>query len=393
MRDIKFLLIPLLFLFATACTNFSKIYNSGSLASSEFYTEIEFETRLDLIIIPVQIQGETYQFMFDTGAPNVISKELSEKLQFKTIASGNVGDSQGKKDKLEVLKIDSIGVGGVYFHNTAALVADLKHAELACLEIDGILGANLMRFAYWKIDSENSVVTISSNLDTLISGLQECYALPFIPQKTYTPIVSMVLNDSLIESITYDTGSGGYLTLNESVVLNPDFQLAEYTGYGSVGLYGSHIDTLRYARIEVGVDGFNQNGIAEHNWGTNNKLVGMEFLSQFVQILDWERNEISLYENKVVPQAFERFAVAPRWVDDMLIVGGLMSDSSLASLGLNIGDTIESINGVSFLEAEFDSYCEMMLASQEDKSDTLSLELTDGKKHDFIRLNISVEVE
>ena len=383
---IAFVLIGL-----AGCTNFSKIYNSGSLKSSDFYSEVGFETRLNLIILPVQIRGETYRFLFDTGAPNVISKELSEKLQLKTIASGNVGDSQGKKNKLGVVKIDTIGVGGVYFQNTAAVVADLNEAEIACLEIDGILGANLMRFAYWKIDSENKVLTLSSDLDTLITELQECYTLPFKPVTTYTPRVSMALNDTLIESITYDTGFGGYLSLSKSVDLDPKFQLAEYFGYGSAGLYGTQIDTLRYGRIGIDVDGFNQVGIAEYNNLSDKKLVGMEFLNQFVQILDWQSNEISLYTNTVIPQVYSSFPLSPRWVDGKLIVGGLKNDSSLISLGLNIGDTIEVLNGVSFRGADFITYCDLIIASRENKPDTLSLELSNGKKHDFIRINVSVE--
>src|SRR5690554_2731746 len=87
MRYPKFSILILLLLFTVACTNFSKIYNSGSITSSNYYSEVIYETRLDLIILPVQIRGETYQFLFDTGAPNVISNELSEILQVKASAS------------------------------------------------------------------------------------------------------------------------------------------------------------------------------------------------------------------------------------------------------------------------------------------------------------------
>ena len=391
MRIIKVPLIALFIFFVVSCTNFSKIYNSGSLESDYFSSEVGFDTRLNVIIIPVQIGGETYRFLFDTGAPNVISKELSEKLQFKIITSGKVGDSQGKREELEILKIDSLGVGGVFFHNTAAFVADLSQAEIACLEIDGILGANLMRFSYWKIDTESAVLTLSSDLDTLIAGMEECYTLPFKPAITYTPYVNMVLNDSLIESIIYDTGSGGYLSLGRSAELYPKFQVGEYIGYGSTGLYGTNMDTLRYGRVELRVDGFNQKGFAEYNTRSDKKLVGMEFLSQFVQVLDWQKNEISLFENKIVPQVYGGFDVSPRWIDDRLIVGGMRSDSSLTSFGLNIGDSIEVLNGVPFREIAFSSYCDMIIASRKNNPDTLSLELNNGKKHEFVRITIPAE--
>ncbi len=357
-----------------------------------FYAEVDYETNLDLILLPVVIEGETYQFLFDTGAPNVISNELSEKLGTKKLRNGKVGDSQGNSDRLSLVMLDSVSIGGVSFYNTGAIVADLNHAiEIGCLKIDGILGANLMKFAYWKIDSKNQILTLTSNLDTLSRGLTNPHILEFEPRRTYTPMISLWLNDSLIDYITYDTGSGGYVTLGKNIKLESEFQLAEYAGYGSTGLYGSNLDTVRYGRIQVELAGFQQIGVGSYSQNTSKKLLGMEFLEQFVQILDWENNQITLFEDEIVPQKFNRYPVIPRWVDGALVVGGLNTDTSFQNLDFFIGDSIRILNDLEFENGDVSAYCDLLSLADSLKGDTLKIELLNGKRKELSRVTINVE--
>lgn len=41
-----------------------------------------------VIIIPVEINGKTYRFLFDTGAINSISDDLQEELGFNVVSTG-----------------------------------------------------------------------------------------------------------------------------------------------------------------------------------------------------------------------------------------------------------------------------------------------------------------
>ena len=374
------------------CTNFKKIYKDGFVDSDNFYAEVDYESNLDLILLPVEIEGETYRFLFDTGAPNVISIELSEKLGTKSLGKGRVGDSQGNSDKLQVVKLNCVSIGGVDFYNTGAIVADLNQAvEIGCLEIDGILGSNLMRYAYWKIDSKNQILTLTSNLDTLSQGLTNPHLLEFKPKRTFTPMVSLSLNDSLIEYVTYDTGSGGYVTLGRNIKLDKGSQLAEYAGYGSTGLYGSNLDTIRYGRIKVGINGFHQIGIASYSASNSKKLLGMEFLEQFVQILDWEKNQITLFEDEMVTQKFNRYPIIPRWVDGTLIVGGLNTDIAFRNLEIAIGDSIKTLNDLNFEHAEVSVYCDLINKTDSLTGDTLKIGLINGREHQLSRVNIEIK--
>lgn len=373
------------------CTNFNKLYNNGSIESERFCSGLNYDSTLDLIFIPVEIQGETYRFLFDTGAPNVISKELRNKLAIKGKGNGNVSDSQGNSDKLGVVKLDTIGIGGVNFINTSALVADLDQAvELGCLKIDGIIGANLMKLAYWKIDSKKQILMLSSNLDTLMEDLSNPHVLDFRPKRTFTPMVDLLVNDSLIENFTYDTGSGGYVSLGKNMKLNLENRLAEFSGYGSAGLYGSNLDTLQYGKVKIELDSLSQIGIAEYS-NSNKKLLGMEYLGQFIQILDWEKNQIMLFEDELVKQEYNRFPVIPRWVDGALIVGAINTDTIYNRLQLSIGDTINRLGEQSFENVDVSTYCELLIKPDSTKGDILSIELKDGKKHQINRVSINIE--
>ncbi|NEN24455.1 clan AA aspartic protease [Cryomorpha ignava] len=374
------------------CTNFRKLYKDGSVGSNQFYAEVRYDSTLDLIFLPVEIQGETYRFLFDTGAPNVISKELRDKLAIKSKGKGKVGDSQGNSDKLGVVKLDTVSIGGVYFYDTSAIVADLNRAvEIQCLKIDGIIGANLMKFAYWKIDSKKRVLTLSSNLDTLKQSLVNPHILQFKAKKTFTPVVSLWLNDSLVENITYDTGSGGYISLGKSIELKTEDFIAEFSGYGSTGLFGSKLDTIRYGRISVGLDSLKQIGIAEYSQSNYKKLLGMEYLEQFVQILDWDKNQITLFEDELVSQKFNQYPVSPRWVDGNLIVGGLNTDTAYHLVKLSIGDTIKMLGNRNFENVDVSAYCDVLNLPDSIKSDTLKIELMDGNSYHIPRATIYIE--
>lgn len=392
MRGFKLLLYTLCILHVTACTNFKKFYKDGAAMSDHFYAEIRYESTLDLIFLPVEIKGEVYRFLFDTGAPNVISTELRDKLAIKSKRKGKVGDSQGKKDKLGIVKLDTLSIGGIDFYDTGAVVADLNHAvEIGCLKIDGIIGANLMRFAYWKIDSKNLTLTLSSNLDTLKEGLSNPHILKFRAKKTFTPIVSLCLNDSLVGNLTYDTGSGGYISLGTEMKLEQENFIAEFSGYGSTGLFGSSIDTIKFGRIIVSLDSLNQTGIADYSQNSDKKLLGMEFLEQFVQVFDWNKNQITLYEDEVVEQTFKHYPVTPRWVDEVLIVGGLNTDTAFQNLDLAIGDTIKTLDQQNFENVDVSVYCDVLLLPDSLKMDFLKLELMDGKTHYLPRTNVTFD--
>lgn len=124
-------------LLLTGCSTIKtiKLMKSGEVEQKEFNVKIPFEYRLGLIILRVDIASKEYDFVLDTGAPSVISKELAKKLDLSNITEQKVGDSQGEDSNLGFTKIEKLSISNINFLNTGAVIADLNQSqEVGCLK-------------------------------------------------------------------------------------------------------------------------------------------------------------------------------------------------------------------------------------------------------------------
>ncbi len=374
-----------------SCSNYAKLYKRGITDIEEFSGSVKYETVFDLIIVPVEMNGETYRFLFDTGAPNVISKELKEALNLKPITYGQVGDSQGNSQSLGYVKLPTLQIGGVGFSNTVALTADLKLSpEINCLNIDGILGANLMKLAFWKIDFKKQELFFSSDKQGLIPVNDQPYILPFLIKTSFTPVVSLTVNNTQIKHVTFDTGYAGYLSLG-GVMPEPDSILAHSFGYGSSGLYGSNFDTVLFVNTQLQIDSFSQNIIAKYEKGNTKKLLGINFMSQFTLILDWELNQVEFYVDSLEEQSNESYGFSPKWLNNKLIIGTLHQEFLPIKNGLKVGDEIKIINQWDFSEPSLETYCDMIIALRSKTVKMINIVLIDGREYSFALEDISTK--
>lgn len=375
----------------SACSNIKKLYREGEVDQSHFFTKISFESKLDLMIIPVGINGQTYYFLFDTGAPTVISKEVFQNLGKQSLGKRKAGDSQGSSQNLEFVVIDSVRIGDVNFTNTAALIADLKAAvEINCLKIDGIIGANLMKLAYWKIDPLGQAIFCASNLSDLTSGLGDSISLSFQPNFVFKPYISLSVDGQVVKHVLWDTGAGDYISLGKNLMKTENV-LAKYQGLGSTGLYGSKMDTLWIGKTNLEIGSFSQKCEVTYKSGNAKGILGMDFMKQFVFILNWKDQQIELYPQSVQEQYFSKYDAVPRWKDGQLIVGTMRLDSTNIHRYIHVGDTVVAVNGKSFLKAKQADYCDLIFEANEQLTDTLKLEMSNGKTYALPRRKYAIQ--
>ncbi len=144
----KTLLILILLILLSSCagSKTNKILKQGTVTQENFKTTIPFKYVMGWIVLEVQIENKSYNFLLDTGSSNIFSSELAEELNVTVIGNEEVSDINNKKNKTKYTKINSIKIGGIDFQNTIAGIIDLnKVTEISCAKIDGILGSNLMR--------------------------------------------------------------------------------------------------------------------------------------------------------------------------------------------------------------------------------------------------------
>src|SRR5438309_1311654 len=135
-RIYKIICFAFLVLILTNCKILKtvKVLKKGSVAQNVFREEIAFESRAGLIIVKVTIQGREFQFIYDSGATNAVTKEVAELLHLKPVVDQTAEDSEGKTGGIQFAVIDNIKMGKLNFLHTGAAIIDLKKVpELVCL--------------------------------------------------------------------------------------------------------------------------------------------------------------------------------------------------------------------------------------------------------------------
>lgn len=352
-----------------------RLIKSGEVEQKEFKVEIPFELRYGLIILKVKIDGTEHDFILDTGAPNVLSKELTSQLNLNTVFSKNVTDSHGEKSELDFLYIDTIDIGGIKFLNMGAAVADLTVSpEIACLGIDGFIGSNLMKKAIWDIDFENQIITITNSLSSLdIPANSEKTA--FIETVTGTPVISITLSGQTEKNVSVDLGSNGGFRLSgktyDKLVKNKS--ITSYTfSYGAAGsgLYGAgEPDTTKYAIVpEISIADITLKNQVVSFTKKRPKLLGTKFFKNYRLILNWFDKELIMikkqeYNNtKLVKYGFSKVLRKNK-----MYVGILYNNSCATDNGLMLDDQIIEINGQDYTTVLQEQWCEIM----KDQNDTI----------------------
>jgi len=198
------------------------------------------------MIVPVDSENERYDFLLDTGAPTVVSKELADKLNRPILAQQQVADSQQASEGMLFARLASLQVGGITFSDIGVAITDLNAStDITCLEIDGLLGANFLRNAEWKFDYIAQQISFSSSLDSfeIAKGSLE---VPLGFTLTKTPVITVQLGKDVKEKrVAVDLGSNGGFSLKKEtfVSLQEEIKDLSYTveyGMTSGGLYNEN---------------------------------------------------------------------------------------------------------------------------------------------------------
>jgi len=368
----KIIILLLISIFLSGCgvykrTGIISNYNKGTIVQKEFTYRIPFRFERGLIMVIVNIDDEDYNFVFDTGAPTIISYELFEKLNYKRkrfVASGY--DSQGNYGRVTYTDMPELKLGELIYRNIGCQIVDLrKTQEFRCLNIDGLFGANHMSKAIWEIDYENQEILVANDIKNL--NLSEpYYPLDFFTERhSKKPKIAITINGRADDNITYDTGSNGYISLSESYLglFNESFETVDYYGYSAgTGAFGintnkaitriTKVPLIQLGRIEK---------LTIHNniiMISKRSLLGNEFLKNYRTIIDWSQNKIFLIREKNFDKtSYESFGFGWRIIDNELIVTRTMNDVS----NLKVNDKIISINGQEFTDLNEQSSCDFYL--------------------------------
>ena len=390
MKNILVLLFVSVLLVGCGSSRVAALMQKGEVSQTNFKEEIPFEMRLGVIIVKVSIAGKEYDFLFDTGAPLIVSEELANHLKAKTKAKGIARDSRGQRVDIKYILLDTLNIGGIDFLNTGAGIIDFsKSNTIKCLGLDGIVGANVMRNAIWQINYETQIITVTNTLDSLrFTG--DTIIVPFDTKRTGTPIVDLKMDSSIVKKwVTIDTGSNGNITLNNSTYnkLKDDSLIINHSfGYGNLssGIFGDgNIDTLDFYKIrslkfaDVQLDSI----IVSSSRTSSSSLIGTEFFKNYIVTFNWNTNEMTLDPVKKYERAsLIEFGFKPNYTDNKLLVGFIFENSSAHKLGLQLNDQIISIRGKDYTNTNSNDWCDLIFNISENEDTAVQITiLRDGE--------------
>ena len=328
--------------------------NLGKANSKNYYEEIKFELVNDKIIVPVEIEGKTYRFILDTGAPNIISKKLDSILNPKSIGIESPSDVNEKKQSLKVVQIKKLTFGKVMFVNTPTLVYDLNSNPLfKCFKIDGFIGSNMLRNSIIQIDSRKKTIILTNSKHRLSLKRKESRKMELTGNQS-SPYLWIKLQgkDTGKEQVLIDTGDNGLYDLSGNhykIFARKEIfgRLGKSTGANSLGLFGDAPVNTHYRLLlpQLKINNCVLKGIVTITSNDDNSKIGSELLHYGIMTIDFKNKRFYFHPNsKVCSIKNAQFPISMTYKNSKLVVG-FVWDNELKEK-IQYGDEIIAINNV-----------------------------------------------
>lgn len=156
MKNLKLSITYMILLLSLGCS-VTKNQKTGDVEVNEFSYTFQFDTIKSIIIVPVEINGVTKNFVFDTGAGYSLIQRDTIKGNTLTVTGAS-----NRKTKLGNENIESFKIGTINFRNTYAVNGDMVGLKEQIPNFGGIIGVPIINKANWLIDYPNKRMTISS---------------------------------------------------------------------------------------------------------------------------------------------------------------------------------------------------------------------------------------
>lgn len=329
-----------------------RLWVKGKVQQKSFDREIPVQIRNGLIFVEVSINGRPCNFLMDTGAPTLIDARLVEELGLETKEFGTAVDSYDRRNRIDYTILNTVSLDSINFTRQVALVSDFRSIPVFdCLNVDGLLGASLMRSACWQMDYKNEVIRIQEDCKGFVYSANSI-VMPFRVNSQGTPKLSVTLGDSLrLNYVTLDFGSSSGLSLDLEAVeerFDPAGADLFTAGAAGVGLYGVELDSIWFMMPEELLISRGDTilpGLRARIRRKGGHLFGTQILREFRSTIDWQNNQLVLEPvgEKRSP-VWNNFGCALQPNGEVLEVAQLVYPSMAVESGLMLGDTVVAIN-------------------------------------------------
>lgn len=163
-------------------------------------------------VVEVETPAGPRRFVFDTGAPRTcISRALCRELGIEAAGRREMGDFEGHRAEVGYATLPRLGLGQAGYREVAAYVLPDSSYVFRCLDLDGIVGGDLLRRWAVRISAADSTVTLAS--DARLLGADDRRRSMRFTWSGNRPMLRLWASDGAARTDTYaifDSGSSGF---------------------------------------------------------------------------------------------------------------------------------------------------------------------------------------
>jgi predicted aspartyl protease len=364
----------------------SRILKKGKVISRNYFEELSFEFEKNKIVIPVIIQGKTYRFLLDTGAPSIISKEVMEALQPEIVETLTASDANNIRQELKVVSVERIKLGSVEFKNFSALVFDLNGNDIfKCFGIDGFIGSNMLRRSIIQIDVRQKTLILTDNIKRLQLDKKQSEKIELLDNQNSPYVwIDVKGKESAKELVLIDTGMGGLydiseINYNQLKTKNIYNEIGISNGASSLSLFGEvPVDTHTRVHLpKLIINNFEINNAIAHTDKGSHSKIGAELLNFGIMTLDYKNKRFYFEPFSNALELDGDFGFTQTLKDNKLVVGYVW-DEDLKSK-LTYGDEILQVNDLDINASNFCDFVVKKNVLRDFKTVTLKVKTQEGQ--------------
>lgn len=366
--------------------------NKGTIADSSYYDEIPYEVVGGKLVVTVTVNNKLRKFVWDSGAPLLIGKDLFDELKPQVETVLPVTDAFGKKDSMMIVDIARLQIGNITFNNSAALVMNDQHKGFECMNIDGLIGSNIMRNSVVQIDSRRNLIIITNDESRM--ALDKAHRIDLIKTPMQSnPYIKIKLPSRVSVELLFDTGADDFLTLSNK---NYDYiskekkkslqVIDEGWGHDSYGIHGHEEQTKKYKLFTKNMTLANTSFEQVHieTMDDNDSRIGAKLLNHGLITIDYKNSSFYFqpFDNKnKIDVAEKDWLIKPIEKDGKIVAGMIWNR---AGDDVKYGDEIIAIDGISTNDIDI---CDLFLKKiipQDKQSITFTIKGSDGISRDIV---------
>lgn len=332
-----------------------------NLFSKKIYEKVKVDVYGNSIVIPIIINGKTYNFRLDTGAPTSISEELFNIFGLIVKDTSSSYDYYGNHKLVKSSIISEIQIGKTKFSKIRiGIMRPIQDLEICGVKIDGCLGSDFFGDKILSIDIRNREIIFTNRLRCLDLDKKDAKKINFFGTQKTPQVPIYFTSKNAIEYVWFDTGSTNYLYRLTSSVFNKMLKDSLISGNDIIythknigrGQFGLQKDSINYVVLFDSIKICNTdilNCTASTFSSEGNSNLGAPLLEKGLVTIDYINGYFYFNRYSKAPINYEpKHGFYTNYVDDKLYIVYVIPGSIGDLYSIKKGYILKQINSVVF---------------------------------------------